>query len=363
MSAELLFGVLGLAVSRLLFCRFPTLPQGNTDMDAGNLSIIIPARNEALTLPDLLTDLGCQTIRPLEIICVDDASTDDTASIATAHGAKVVKAAERPSGWLGKPWACTCGVRIAKGKNLLFIDADVRLAPDALAALLARYGSGEAVVSVQPYHRVGSGYEQLALVFNLIQLGSNGTTLPRQAPVGLYGPMVCIARSVYDQVGGFSSVCDSVVEDVALGARFLQAGYPVRLFLGGDRIHFRMYRNGLSSLVEGWTKNFAAGATQSPVWLAAVIFLWVAGCAAVPLGFLLSMFTASWVQSALFLLLYVAWVLELRRIGSKTGSFLHVMYGLYPLSLCLFLWVFLCSIVKRLLKRPVQWKGRKIPWR
>ena len=363
MSTELLFGILGLAVSRFLFRRFPTLPHGIQGAAASDLSIIIPARNEALTLPDLLHDLGSQTVRPLEIICVDDASTDDTASIAIAHGAKVVNAEVRPSGWLGKPWACACGANVAKGKHLLFIDADVRLAPDALAALLALYGQGEAVMSVQPYHSVGSGYEQLALVFNLIQLCSNGTTLPRQAPVGLYGPVVCIARSAYDQIGGFASVRGSVVEDVALGAQLLRAGYPIRLFLGGDQIHFRMYRNGFTSLVEGWTKNFAAGATQSPVWLAIAIFLWVTGCAAVPLGVVLSLFDARWVQSAQFLLLYAAWALELRRVGRKTGHFLPGMYGLYPLSLCLFLWVFLRSTVKRLLKRPVQWKGRKIPWR
>jgi len=363
MSAELLFGVLGLAVSRFLFRRFPTLPHGVQGEVASDLSIIIPARNEARTLPNLLNDLLNQTVSPLEIICVDDASTDDTASIAIAHGAKVVRAAQRPAGWLGKPWACACGANVAKGKHVLFIDADVRLAPDALAALLARYGRGEAVVSVQPYHRVGGGYEQLALIFNLIQLGSNGTTLSRQAPVGLFGPVVCIARTAYEQVGGFTSVRGSVVEDVAIGARLLQAGYPVRLFLGGDLIHFRMYRDGLASLVEGWTKNFAAGAVQSPIWLAAMIFLWVTGCAAVPLGLLLSIFTARWALCALFLLLYAVWLLELRRIGRKTGSFVPAMYGLYPLSLCLFLWVFLRSAVKRLLKQPVTWKGRKIPWR
>lgn len=363
MTAELLFGILGLAVSRFLFRRFPTLPHDIQSAQASDLSIIIPARNEALTLPDLLNDLNSQTVCPLEIICVDDASTDDTASIASAHGAKVVKAAERPAGWLGKPWACACGVNAANGKHLLFIDADVRLAPDALAALIASYGRGETVVSIQPYHRVGGGYEQLALIFNLIQLGSNGTTLSQQAPVGLFGPAVCIARSAYEQIGGFASVRNSVVEDVAIGARLLQAGFPVKLFLGGDLIHFRMYRDGFASLVEGWTKNFAAGAAKSPAWLAALIFLWITGCAAVPLGLLLSIFSARWVQSAVFLLLYAAWVLELRRIGRKTGSFFPVTYGFYPLSLCLFLWVFLRSAIKRLLKQPVKWKGRRIPWR
>ena len=363
MTAELLFGALGLAISRILFRHFPVLSLKEGDVDASQLSVIIPARNEAQTLPDLLTDLSLQTITPLEIICVDDASTDDTASIAAAYGAKVVPAPNRPSGWLGKPWACDCGVRVAQGKHLLFLDADVRLAPDALAALLAQYGSGESVLSVQPYHSVGSGYEQLALIFNLVQVGANGTALPRQAAVGLYGPLICVSKTMYDQVGGYASVHDTVVEDMALGARFHQAGYLTRLYMGGDRIRFRMYRDGLASLVQGWTKNFAAGATKSPMWLSLLVFCWVTGCAAVPVGLCVTAVTAQWAESVLFVSLYIGWVWEIRRIGRKTGSFHAGTYVFYPLSLALFVWVFLQSALKKLLKRPVQWKGRKIPWR
>ena len=363
MTAEWLFGVAGLAISRILFRRFPTVPAGDGLADASRLSVVIPARNEAHTLPGLLTDLNRQAIAPLEIICVDDASTDDTANIAKAYGAKVIQASDRPSGWLGKPWACDCGARVAQGEHLLFLDADVRLAPDALAALLAQYGDGGAVLSVQPYHSVGVGYEQLALIFNLVQVASNGTALPRQAAIGLYGPLICVSRIAYDQIGGYASVRGSIVEDMALGARFRQAGRPVRLCMGGDRIRFRMYRDGLASLVQGWTKNFAAGVTKSPVWLSALIFCWITGCAAVPVGFCLTAIAARWVECGWFALLYFGWVCEMRRIGRKTGSFRTGIYVLYPLSLALFVWVFLQSAMKRLLKQPVQWKGRRIPWR
>jgi len=178
MAAEIWFAAIGLAVSRILFRRFPTLPTATDGVSASHLSIIIPARNEAQTLPGLLTDLARQTLPPLEILCVNDASTDDTAAIAAAHGATVIQAANRPAGWLGKPWACECGARAARGELLLFIDADVRLAPSALAALMSAYSQSKAVLSVQPYHSVGGGYEQLALLFNLIQTGANGTCLP-----------------------------------------------------------------------------------------------------------------------------------------------------------------------------------------
>lgn len=120
MTVEMLFGALGLVVSRILFRHFPTLPGKEGNVDASQLSVIIPARNEAQTLPDLLPDLSRQTVTPLEIICVDDASTDDTASIATAHGAKVVPARDRPSGWLGKPWRAIVGCVLLKANTFCF---------------------------------------------------------------------------------------------------------------------------------------------------------------------------------------------------------------------------------------------------
>lgn len=94
MSAELLFGALDLAFRRFLFHRFLTMSHDNEGEEACNLSVMIPACNEALTLPDPLGDLSSQTVRQLEIICMDGASTYDTASFAIACGAKVVKADE-----------------------------------------------------------------------------------------------------------------------------------------------------------------------------------------------------------------------------------------------------------------------------
>ncbi|HNW86276.1 MAG TPA: glycosyltransferase family 2 protein [Candidatus Limiplasma sp.] len=362
MTAELWFGAIGLVVSRILFRKFPMLPNHQQGGHASGLSVIIPARNEAHNLPNLLTDLAGQTMQSLEILCVNDDSEDDTATVAAAYGATVLQAADRPAGWLGKAWACECGARFAKGEYLLFIDADVRLAPNALAALWAEYSRNQAVISVQPYHSVAGGYEQLALVFNLVQAGANGMCLPRQSAVGLYGPLIWISRAIYDQVGGYASVRSSIVEDVALGSRLLSNGYPLRLLAGGGEVRFRMYRDGLASLVQGWTKNFAAGATKSPLWLTLLVFLWVTGCAAVPLGLFLSLFAAQWSASVLFSLLYLAWVSEMWRVGRKIGGFQPFAFAFYPLSLGLFVWVFLRSTVKRLLKRPVQWKNRSIPW-
>ena len=362
MTAELVFSLLGLVTSRILFYHVPSMREQPAVMDAARVSIIIPARNEAKTLPGLLADLQQQTSKPLEIICVNDASTDATERIAREYGATVIQAAQRPSGWLGKPWACQCGAQAAKGEHLLFLDADVRFAPDALAVLLGQYGTGDAVVSVQPYHHIGKGYEQLALLFNMIQLGANGTALPRQAPVGLFGPLVLISQSAFKAVGGYACVRTSIAEDVALGILLKQAGNTLRLFAGYQRIRFRMYPDGLNALIQGWTKNFADGAAKTPLWLSLLVFLWVTGCIAAPLGFSAAVITARWMEALIFLILYGLWVMEMKRVGSKVGRFHPMTFLLYPISLVLFLWVFLRSGLKKVFKRPVQWKGRDIPW-
>lgn len=358
----LMTGLAGLAASRVLFCVFPNLEERRMLADAGEVSVIIPARNESLTLPHLLEDLKNQTVQPLEVICVDDDSTDDTAKVAASWGARVVAAPPRPEGWLGKPWACETGARTSKGKHLLFLDADVRLAPEALSTLISEYGEGDRVISVQPYHYVPKAYEQFALFFNALQLGANGAALPRPHGIGLFGPVILISRNALEMIQGFSGVCSCIVEDLALGDRLREAGIGFRLFSGGRLISFRMYREGIGSLVQGWTKNFAAGAARTPLWLFALVFLWVMGCASAPFRLILSAVRGAWLETALQAALYILWTMELRRIAGKLGSFNLPVVAFYPLPLMVFLWVFLQSCWKKVMRRPVQWKGRDIRW-
>ena len=93
-------------------------------VSAEHLSIIIPARNEETNLPTLLRSLTAQSVRPLEILVVDDASTDRTPGIARQNGAQVIPSLPLPAGWRGKTWACHQGAQHASGQLLLFLDAD-----------------------------------------------------------------------------------------------------------------------------------------------------------------------------------------------------------------------------------------------
>jgi len=120
------------------------------------VSIIIPARNEEKTLSFLLSSIQSQTVKPHEVILVNDQSDDGTEAIARKFGVKIINTESLPEGWLGKNWACYRGADSATGNLFLFLDADTTLEPGGLERLLACYLKYNGVVSVEPYHKIKS---------------------------------------------------------------------------------------------------------------------------------------------------------------------------------------------------------------
>lgn len=354
--------LLGLLCSRLLFYRLPLLKKPAAPPPGVRLSVIIPARNEQEALPLLLADLKNSTLAPLEIICVDDASTDGTAQvIRSTPGTTLVSAAQRPAGWLGKAWACKQGAQAATGDLLLFLDADVRLAPHALAALITAYAAQPGVLSVQPYHTTYRWYEQLSMIFNLVQVAANGVaTAFATRHAGLFGPVILMPRTTYDAIGGHAAAKNSIVDDIALGQALQQNGIPYRLLLGGQQISFRMYGAGLRALLQGWTKNYATGALQTPPVVLAMTFLWVSGCTSAVVYLIAALLPQSGVPLPLAAALYLLWVAELFRLTKPLGRFRFVALPAYPVPLAVFLVVFFVSLQKKLTHGTVQWKGRSI---
>ncbi|MEL7659366.1 glycosyltransferase [Acetobacterium wieringae] len=359
--------LLGLVASWVLFNRFPGLEQGDAQ-EAGNnnpqLSVIIPARNEEKNLALLLTDLQNQTRAIHEIICVDDDSTDHTASIVGAYRATLITAASKPDGWLGKTWACQQGGEAASGELLLFLDADVRLSPTALSKLLRARQKTGIVVSVMPYHRILKTWEALSFFFNCLQMGANGlglsSGLKTSCGVGLYGPVILIDRGDYQAVGGHAAIKDCIVDDVALGEKLRDKAIPFALFLGDHDISYRMYGGGLRDLIDGWTKNQAAGVARTPLFLIVLVFFWITAAASAPLYLVLCLVWQQWLWGAIMTACYGIWVLELTRIARQIGSFSVISIVCYPLLLLFYLGIFLRSLAKKILGRPVIWKDRKI---
>jgi 4,4'-diaponeurosporenoate glycosyltransferase len=136
-----------------------------------DVSLIVPARNEAINLPSLLTSIAALEPGPREVIVVDDHSTDDTAAIAKSFGARLVVPEQLPPGWIGKPWACAAGAAAASSSRLLFTDADTVHAPDLLGRASQALDDRHAdLASVIPWHSVVASWERFQGIFQLLLL-------------------------------------------------------------------------------------------------------------------------------------------------------------------------------------------------
>ena len=304
------------------------------------LTIIIPARNEEHNLPVLLRSINAQSVRPAEVIVVDDGSTDRTAGIARELGATVITSQPLPEGWRGKTWACHQGAQAARGELLLFLDADTWFEADGLSKILAAYSGG--ALSVGPYHVVHQPYEQLSMFFNLVMTA--GTV-----PGGLFGQMLLVDRESYRRVGGHSAVLGRTLENFFLASLFREAGIPVRSVTGKGMLVFRMYPNGLRELIEGWTKGFASGAGQTPRGKLFGLVAWMTG---LMLPAVLLPFTLWAGVGYLCCAAHVAWV------SRRVGAFRWYAAALYPVLLIFFFAVFARSALRS--GKPVTWKGRAI---
>ena len=363
MNLTLLLTAVGVLLGFGLLGRVRT-PQGTSP--GTSVSVIIPARNEAESLPNLLRSLANQTLTPAEVIVVDDGSTDDTAALATAGGAQVIHATSLPTGWVGKSWACHLGSLQARGEVLAFLDADVVVAPDGLDRVLASWRSlaPEGMLSVQPFHTTPKAYEQLSAYPNLMSMMSSGVFALgrwRFSPVA-FGPCIATSRRAYRSVGGHGAVAGEVIEDVHLARVYGDAGLPVAALAGGSAMSFRMYPTGLRQLVDGWTKNLAGGPRlvgvvpllASTAWILASIV--VASDATVAAVASLSGEPVQWLPLAAWALVSAQLSVLLRRIG----RFRWWAAPAYPVLLAGFLLIFARSTIHRMVRGQVTWHDRSV---
>jgi 4,4'-diaponeurosporenoate glycosyltransferase len=326
-------------------------------------SVIIPARNEESSLPALLQSLHHMNTKVQEIIVVDDDSKDRTAEIANSFGCKVLKNTTLPSDWAGKPWACWSGACAASGDYLLFFDADVFFTPEAVDAVVSTFLEGKGVLSIQPYHVMKRPYERFSLYFNLIAMMSMRSFTPfgnRIKPLGLFGPCIFCSKEDYFSVDGHRSIKRTVLEDVALGQRFLEAGIPIRALAGRQAVRFRMYPSGFKAVVEGWGKNFASGAQNADLITLLSTILWVTGTISTLIGLLRGVFQGNGAAFGWYGIGYFSFVLQLYWMGRRIGNFGFLSALAYPVHAVFFVAIFFYSLYLKFFKKNVTWKGRSI---
>jgi hypothetical protein len=240
-----------------------TAPRVLSGAVAEDVVAVVPARDEAASVAACVVALLANGVR--EVVVVDDASSDGTAERATAAGARVVTAPLLPPGSLGKPAACVAGARAAAPEAgwLWFVDADVTVADDALARLLAEADeTGAALFSA--FGTVATPTRTAAWLLPEVGLGLarrldlDAVADPTAATAFASGQCLLVRRDAYAAAGGHDVT--AVVEDVALAARIKARGLPVRAVLGPDLYTTTMYRGAAGT----WRGLLRSAATVRP---------------------------------------------------------------------------------------------------
>ena len=234
------------------------------------VSLVIPARNEERNIRRCAESALASSYPRLEVIVVDDHSTDDTGAIASALARadarlRVITPDALPAGWFGKQWACSAGAAAARGELLGFMDADTWQSPDLVTRVVnAMRTRGSDLLSVAGIQELGSFWERLIQpqIFAIMLQRFGGTELVnRSRHVSqkiANGQCIWMRRDTYDALGGHAAVKHEVAEDLALAQLWFRAGRTVSLVLGLSQLSTRMYTS-LRELIDGWGKNIYAG--------------------------------------------------------------------------------------------------------
>ena len=226
------------------------------------VSVLVPARNESATIARCLMSVLAQDV-PVEVIVLDDESTDDTSQIVRALGVRLISGAPLPEGWLGKPWACAQLAASADPSSevLIFIDADVVLTPHAVrAAVGVLLDNGLDLVSPHPRQLAVTPAERL--VQPLLQW-SFLTTLPlrlaerspRPSLAAANGQFLVVRRTALEAAGG--PVRGAVLDDIALLRAIKRSGGRGTIADGSRIATCRMY-DSWPALRDGYGKSLWA---------------------------------------------------------------------------------------------------------
>jgi glycosyltransferase involved in cell wall biosynthesis len=341
------------------------------------LTVIIPARNEEDCLAACLQSLVAQSEdafalgRDWELIVVDDGSTDRTAEIARGfEGVTVMQADPLEAGWTGKNNAVWTAARRARGRWLLFTDADTIHEPGNLHRAMheaARHKAG--VLSYSP-RQIVQGLAQrslMPLVFCELALAYPPSKVsdPAQRVAGANGQFLLIEREAYRRLGGHASVAKEVLEDVELAFMAKRRRVGLWFRYAEDAVSTRMYRN-TAAMIEGWTKNLAllfANSLALAAWRALDILLliglpiltfklWNAQLGVHALEWL----GAGWVLA----LLWIRTVFRFyHRVAKSNFPLLDCLIS--PLGLPLFVALLYRSWFHHKVFKRVSWKSRSYP--
>lgn len=235
-----------------------------------SISVLIPARNEEKRIGPLLDSLSKQTLKPKEVIVLDDSSDDGTYSLCKNHQAvtRVIKGKPLPKNWVGKNWACEQLGKAAKEEFLLFLDSDIELEKDALARIAhAKTQYRADVLSVFPKQETKTLGELLTVptahTILLAYLFLPFIYLTRRPTMSAaVGQVLGFTKDAYALMGGHKAVRSSLVEDLQIARTSKKKGLRLVTFVSEKAIRCRMYTS-FGEAIQGFSKNYYEAAQMS----------------------------------------------------------------------------------------------------
>jgi chlorobactene glucosyltransferase len=326
------------------------------------VSVVIAARNEEEDLPATLDALLAQDYPDLEVVVVEDGSTDRTGEVIDARVPRVrrVDPPALPKGWVGKNWACWTGARASTGEWLLFLDADVRTHPAAVRTTMdwAERESAD-LATIGPRVEMQGFWERVVLPFYvqmvLTYFRAPHVNRPNSRTAMANGQYWLVRRTTYEALGGHAAIAPIMLEDVAIARRFRAAGRRIRVAWAPALAVTRMYRD-RHEMFEGLLKN-VHGAEYSPLrlvgFLAGLFGFFLLPLGLLPLGIAIGNVGFAALGGFLYVALFGKHVAFARAVGGSAA------YGLlYPVAVAFYLALVATSLVRGVRKQPVVWKGR-----
>jgi len=369
--------ILAIAIAGALCALLPALvfrrnlalyaPPPAPDITSPAISILIPARDEEGSIRGALEAALASRGAEIEVIVLDDQSTDGTAEIVREIAgrdprARLETAPPLPPGWNGKQHACAVLAGHARHPLLLFVDADVRLAPDGAARAAAFLGaSGADLASGVPRQETVTFLERLLIpLIHFVLLGFLPFGRMRRSRHPAYsagcGQLFLARREAYEKAGGHAAIHASIQDGVDLPRAFRRQELPTDLFDATGVASCRMYRNA-GEVWRGLGKNATEGLAAPGRIVPATLFL-LTGQVMPPVLLILAL--AGIVPKAVLIPagigVLAAWLPRLAAVGRfrqpLDGALLH------PLAIGVFLVLQWTALGRKLLGRPTGWKGR-----
>ncbi|MDW8399175.1 MAG: glycosyltransferase family 2 protein [Acetobacteraceae bacterium] len=327
-----------------------------TPPEGTRVSILIPARDEEANIAACLEAAAASRCVEVEILVMDDGSTDRTAGIVREYAARdprirLLSCPPLPPGWTGKVHACQRLADAASGTHLLFLDADVRLEPDAAAAMAAHAQKhGVALVSGVPRQIIGSPGEALTVpMINLLMLcylpGAGRAFTRHPGFAAATGQLLLAEAGAYRAAGGHEAVRQRLHDGIALARRMRACGFRTEIVDGSALASCRMY-TGFAQSWRGFLKNAHEGMATPvglPVWT-----LLLAGGHILP--WLLLPAPLAFAALCCSVCMRVGVTL---RMGEPAWTIL-----MHPAAVAVALAIQWASLLRRLCGRPAQWRGR-----